>query len=543
MISKVSSSLLLLLPAALSLGACAHDAAKAASPARPAQVSDSYYQTGEAQLQAALAQKAHRGRAKNIILMIGDGMGISTVTAGRIYAGQRLGEDGESHVLEMEKLPYTAFSRTYANDSQVSDSASTITAITTGAKANLRTVGVDQTVPYDHCAAQKGHELTTLFELAEDAGRATGIVSTARITHATPAGAYGHVANRGWERDSVMGKEAVQNGCIDLARQLVQWPHGDGLDIALGGGRENFLPRSASDPEYPKKHGKRGDGRNLAAEWANKPGHQWIWNAAQFRKINFASQTRVLGLFEPSHMHYDGDRPGDGAGEPSLADMTRAAITRLSQDPDGFVLMVEGARIDMANHANNAARALEDMVAFDEAVKTTRAMTDPKDTLIIVTADHSHGLTINGYPRRNNPILGLAVPNGGKPMRGADGKPYTTLLYSTGPGSPFATPDEYRTIVPGKYTLSSDKTVKDERKISRPDPSKVDTTARDYHQQALVPSRFSMHTGEDVPVFADGPSADLVHGAIEENTLFHIMAYAAGLAGHEPGGKQAGARK
>ncbi len=532
---QLSRILSLLIPAALTLSACAHGAARAANTPKPAQSADSYYRAGAAQLAAALAQKARRGRAKNIILMIGDGMGISTVTAGRIYAGQALGQDGESHILAMEKLPYTAFSRTYANDSQVSDSASTITAITTGAKANLRTVGVDQTVPYDHCAAQKGHELTTLFELAEDAGRATGIVTTARITHATPAGAYGHVANRGWERDSIMGMEAVKNGCIDLARQLLEWPHGDGLEIALGGGRENFLPRNVADPEYPGKHGKRGDGRNLAAAWAQQPGHQWIWNESQFEHIDFASDTRVLGLFEPSHMHYDGDRPKDGAGEPSLAAMTRAAITRLSQDKDGYVLMVEGARIDMANHANNAARALEDLVAFDEAVKTARAMTDPADTLIIVTADHSHGLTINGYPKRNNPILGLAIPGSGEPMRGADGKPYTTLLYSTGPGSPFATPDEYRTIVPGKYSLSSDKKTADERQVSRPDPSKVDTTARDYHQEALIPARFSFHTGEDVPVFADGPSADLVHGAIEENTLFHIMAYAAGLAGHDPG--------
>ena len=532
--SKLSTILSLIIPGALVLGACANGVAGTAKTPKPVQIADSYYKSGAAQLEAALAQKARPRHAKNIILMIGDGMGISTVTAGRIYAGQALGQDGESHVLEMEKLPFTAFSRTYANDSQVSDSASTITAITTGSKVNLRTIGVDQSVPYNDCAAQKGHELTTLFELAEDAGRATGVVTTARITHATPAGAYGHVANRGWERDSVMGKEALSNGCIDLARQLVQWPHGDGLEIALGGGRENFLPKTASDPEYPGKHGKRADGRNLAEAWANKSGHQWIWNEAQFDKINFSTGTRVLGLFEPSHMDYDGDRPRDGAGEPSLAAMTRAAITRLKQNPDGFVLMVEGARIDMASHANNAARTLEDMVAFDAAVKTARAMTSADDTLIIVTADHSHGLTINGYPKRNNPILGLAVPNSGKPMKGADGKPYTTLLFSTGPGSPFATPDEYRTIVPGKYSLSSDKKTEDSRTVSRPDPSKVDTTARDYHQQALIPSRFSFHTGEDVPVFADGPSADLVHGAIEENTLYHIMAYAAGLAGYEP---------
>ncbi len=501
---------------------------------KPVQTADDYYQTGAAQLNAALDQRATKGRAKNIILMIGDGMGMSTVTAGRIFTGQAKGLDGESHILEMEKLPYTALSRTYAHDAQVSDSASTVTALTTGAKTSIRTIGVDQTVPYDDCAASKGHELTTLFELAEDAGRATGMVTTARITHATPAGVYGHVANRGWERDSLMGAEAKTAGCIDLARQLVEWPHGDGLEIALGGGRENFLPEANPDPEYDGKSGKRGDGRNIADEWAQKPDHQWIWNSAQFADIDFSGPQKVLGLFEPSRMQYDGDRPEDGAGEPSLAEMTRAAITRLSQDEDGFVLMVEGGLIDFANHANNAARALEDVMAFDAAVKMAREMTDPGETLIIVTADHSHGLTINGYPKRNNPILGLTTALDGNPMKGADGKAYTTLLYSTGPGSMFATPDQYRTIVPGKYSLNADDKKDASGLVTRPDPQDSDSHDHDYAQQALIPARYSMHTGEDVPVFADGPSAWLVRGAIEENTLFHIMAYAGGLAGYMP---------
>jgi alkaline phosphatase len=502
--------------------------------AKPIQTEDSYYRTGAAQLDAALAQRATKGRAKNIILMIGDGMGMSTVTAGRIFSGQAKGLDGESYILEMEKLPYTALSRTYAHDAQVSDSASTVTALTTGAKTSIRTIGVDQTVPYGDCAASKGHELTSLFELAEDAGRATGVVSTARITHATPSGVYGHVANRGWENDSVMDQETKDADCIDLARQLVEWPHGDGLEIALGGGRRNFLPKDVIDPEYGDQTGARSDGRNLTETWSANPDHHWIWNEEQFNAIDFGGPAKVLGTFEPSRMQFDGDRKNDGAGEPSLAAMTRAAITRLSQDEDGFVLMVEGGLIDMANHGNNAARALEDVMAFDAAVKTAREMTDPVETLIIVTADHSHGLTINGYPKRNNPILGLTTSLDGKPMKGADGKAYSTLLYSTGPGSMFATPDQYRTIVPGKYSLSSDAKKDAAKRVSRPDPEASDTHDHDYVQQALIPSRYSMHTGEDVPVFAEGPSAWLVHGAIEENTLFHIMAYAGGLAGYRP---------
>ncbi|VAV90031.1 Alkaline phosphatase [hydrothermal vent metagenome] len=502
--------------------------------ALPQQTTDTYYQAGSAQLSQILQQKAQTGRAKNIILMIGDGMGMSTITAGRIFSGQAQAKDGESYLLEMEKLPYTAIARTYAHDSQVSDSASTATALVSGVKTNIRTLGVDQTVPYADCMAAKGHHVSSIFELAEDAGRATGMVTTARITHATPASVYGHSANRGWEVDSVISAKDREAGCTDLAQQLIEWPNGDGLEIALGGGRANFLPKQQTDPEYAKKTGNRADGRNLAEEWAQKSGQQWIWNQAQFDAIDFSGPQKVLGLFEPSHMNYNGDRAKDGSGEPSLAQMTKAAITRLQQDKDGFVLMVEGARIDMANHGNNAARALEDLMAFDAAVKVARQMTDQRETLIIVTADHSHGLTLNGYPQRGNPILGITKTADGKPMKGADGKAYTTLLYATGPGSSFATPDQYRTIVPGKYSLSSDAEKQNSKPVRRPDPQQTDTTAHNYQQQALIPSRFSMHSGEDVPVYADGPSADLVHGAIEQNTLFHIMAYAGGLAGYEP---------
>ncbi len=498
----------------------------------PKQVADSYYQGGAAQLAALKAVRNQRGQAKNIILMVGDGMGVSTVTAGRIYAGQVLGVDGESHVLEMEKLPHTAFARPYPNDSQVPDSASTITAILSGSKANLRTLGVDQSVPYADCKASKGREMQSLFELAEMAGKSTGLVSTARVTHATPAGVYGHAANRGWELDSVMSPEDIAEGCVDLARQLLEWPYGDGLEVALGGGRENFLPKEQADPEYENKTGKRSDGRNLARQWSSKDGHSWIWNMDQFAKTDFTSPQKVLGLFEPSHMNYDADRAKDGAGEPSLAEMTRAAITRLQQNNDGYILLVESGRIDMASHGNNAARMVQDMVAFDEAVKVAREMTSSHETLLIVTADHSHGLTINGYPKRNHPILGLTVSPDGKPMKGADGKAYTTLLYSTGPGSNYAPAEQYRTIVPGTYSLSSEARPDDDYKVSRPDPEAGNTEDLNYQQQALVPLRFSMHTGEDVPVFAEGPSAWLVRGAIEQHTLFHIMAYAAGLAGY-----------
>ena len=126
--------------------------------------------------------------------------------------------------------------------------------MTTGVKTSNGVIGVDQTVPAKDCAAQQGHEVMTLFEMAEAAGWATGIVSTARITHATPAAAYAHTANRDWESDKELGDAAAQ-GCKDIADQLVNWPAGDGFEVALGGGRAYFLP------DERRRSGGRGQDR------------------------------------------------------------------------------------------------------------------------------------------------------------------------------------------------------------------------------------------------------------------------------------------
>jgi alkaline phosphatase len=216
-------------------------------------------------------------------------------------------------------------------------------------------------------------------------------------------------------------------------------------------------------------------------------------------------------------MQFELDRGADKAGEPHLADMTRAAITRLSQNPEGFVLMVEGGRIDHAHHGGNAIRALEDAMAFDLAIATALEMTNPEDTLIIVTADHSHTLTIAGYPQRGNPILGLAVSGmGGEGgSTGIDGLPYTTLSYANGPGACRET---------GKD--AEGKPVYD---CTRQDLTGVDTYAPDFRQPALVPLYSETHGGEDVAALASGPGANLMTGVIEQNEIFHIMARALGL--------------
>ncbi len=204
-------------------------------------------------------------------------------------------------------------------------------------------------------------------------------------------------------------------------------------------------------------------------------------------------------------MQYEADRAEDTAGEPSLAQMTRLAIAILSRNQNGYFLLVEGGRIDHAHHDNNAYRALTDGIAFADAVAVADKMTAQDDTLIIVTADHSHTFIISGYPTRGNPILGKVIANdangkpAGKAKLMADGKPYTTLGYYAGPGAAW---------VGGP----------------RPDLSDIDTVNdKNFIQQAAVPADSDTHAGEDVPVYARGPGAESFHGVIEQNEIFHVI--------------------
>ncbi len=475
------------------------------------QAGDSYYVSALQAVMTRAGNEAPKPRAKNVIIFVGDGMGISTVTAGRIYAGQKQGVDGESYRLAMETLPYAALSKTYSHDTQVADSASTATALFSGVKTRSRMLGLTQDAAFGNCATAEGNEVLTIFELAEAAGMATGIVSTARITHATPGAAYAKTPHRDWETD---GK--ALGGCTDIATQMVEWPAGNGFEVMLGGGRSNFFPEGVEDPEQPSRKGTRTDDRNLVDEWLRAGNDRvYVTSLEEFSAVDFDSEVRVLGLFEPSHMQYELDRQmaEGGPTEPSLADLTEAAIRRLSRDEDGFILLIEAGRIDHAHHGVNAARALEDLVALDLAIARALELTDPSETLIIVTADHSHTLTMAGYPRRNNPILGQVTYETGVLATGQDGKPYTTLAYANG--------------------QSACRPSGGELDCERQDLSEVDTTAPDFRQPALVPMPSETHAGEDVAIFASGPGAELIRGVMEQNEIFHVMGLATGLISGE----------
>jgi alkaline phosphatase len=479
---------------------------------------------GEAALASAKKLTPNNRHAKNVILFVGDGMGISTITASRIFEGQEKGLDGERNQLSFEKLPYLALSKTYSANQQTSDSAPTMTAIVTGVKTNDGELSVNQSVVRSEPsnAIIQANKVATILEQAENYGMSTGIVSTARITHATPAATYAHTGNRDWEADSNL---PVGTDVKDIAAQLIdnygKGKIGNGIDVVLGGGRTYFLPKTQVDPEYTSIKGRRNDGRDLTKEFQTKFGGEYVWNKAQFDSVNPSTTKKLLGLFEPSHMQYEYDRPADGAGEPSLAEMTEKAIDILKNNKNGYFLMVEGGRIDHASHAGNAYRTLSDTVALSDAVKKAMGKVDLRDTLIIVTADHSHTLTIAGYPKRGNPILGKVVsPGKSLPDNAFDGNPYTTISFANGVG--------YYQKQPGDavYTQTP-------RAGRIEDMSAVNTEDPDFHQEVTVPLSSETHAGEDVAIFAGGPDAHLFHGIQEQSYIYYVMKDALGFRAND----------
>ncbi len=426
--------------------------------------------------------------AKNVILFIGDGMGISTVTAARIYAGQKRGEPGEENLLSFEKFDHVALVKTYNTDAQVPDSAGTATAMHSGQKTRIGVLGIGPQAKRGDCAAALQHPLPLLGEEVKQRGLALGIVSTARLTHATPASVYARSANRGWEADASIPADQHGLGCIDIATQLIaaDW------DVALGGGLMAF---TGSD-----QGGHRSEAAaDLPAAWVARTGGTFVRDRRGLSAARLGQP--VLGLFSSSHMTYMVDRPED-SGEPTLTEMTASALSRLRRDRDGFYLMVEGGRIDHAHHEGKAGYALEEAIEFARAIQYAVEHTDPDETLILVTADHSHVFTISGYPRRGNDILGLVVPVGredDEAAKASDGKPYTTLAYTNGPGA-----------------IAN--------MVERPLPK---TSIRAL-QQAAIPLGSETHGGEDVALYATGPGAHRARGVIEQNLIYDIMRQAFG---------------
>ncbi|WP_404836156.1 alkaline phosphatase [Aeromonas media] len=437
--------------------------------------------------------QAQASDAKNVILFIGDGMGPSVLTATRLY---KVGEEGD---LEMMKLPRSARVKTFSHDAQTTDSAPSMAAYTTGVKMNNEVIAMSSDTQavapakdingnkgINNCTGDNGTPVPTILELAKAAGKSVGAVTTTELTHATPAATYSHICHR--DAAYAIAEQAVPGGAGFNAAL------GDGVDVLMGGGANHWTPYSASNK------GGRADGRDLTAELSAQ-GYQYVTTQSDLAKIESG---KVLGLFSAkSHLDYELDRIAKGAAntQPSLSEMTAKAIDLLSQNSQGYFLMVEGGRIDHALHATNAKRSLTDAVALDEAVKTALGKVDLSDTLIVVTADHDHTMTINGYSAKGNPVLDLVKNGDGSTQNDVDGKPFTTLVFGNGPNRADLRP-----------TLTSNQVMGD-----------------DYLQETGVKLGSETHGGGDVMLFAGGAGSGRFKGTLDNTLVFGKLREALGL--------------
>ncbi|CAG5118472.1 unnamed protein product [Candidula unifasciata] len=449
---------------------------------------------GRADIRRAWASVPNYNLAQNVILMVGDGMGVSTVTAARIYKGQKLGKYGEDYKLAFEDFPHLALSKTYNLDRQVPDSAGTAVAMVTGVKVNMGTLGLTGEVPYQKNCSQvrEDRKLKSVLDYALEEGKSVGIVTTTRVTHATPAAAYAHVPHRDWESDADMAGIPGCEQVKDIAYQLIM--DNPNINVILGGGRQAFINNSSSG-------GKRQDGRDLRENWKRHRAssglrYAYVETKADFDQINPDTADYLLGLFELSHMTYELER--NASKEPSLTEMVDKAIRILKKNPKGFFLLIEGGRIDHAHHDNLGKKALEETVEFDNAVRKVTELTSADDTLTVVTADHSHVFTIAGYPRRGHNILGIVddMPENEMPV---DKMPLLTLGYTNGPAS------------------------------KRVNYTEVDTTDNNFKQPGCVQMPWETHGGEDVAIYAQGPMAHLLHGVHEQSYIGHVLMHSACL--------------
>lgn len=345
---------------------------------------------------------------KNVILCIGDGMGLSQVA---LASRNAAGPGGKLH---MERLPVSGLVRTWSANSAVTDSAAASTAMSCGVKTNNGMIGV----------TPDEQEYCTILEAAQACGMATGLVATAAITHATPAAFASHVKSRKMEDR--------------IAEQLI----GNRVNVLLGGGRKFFLPKS--EPGSGRK-----DEIDLIAR-AREAGYTYVETALDLRSIG---TTHVLGLFQPEALT-------TVEPEPSLAVLTRKAIQVLQQArnaPDangrGFLLMVEGSQIDWACHNNDSAATIRQTLLFDQAVETAVdfALKD-RHTLVIVAADHeTGGLTLLGNGNEDKGDADL-MPQWS--TRGHTGSPVP--IWAVGPGASHFAGVQDNTDIPRKIARMLD---------------------------------------------------------------------------------------
>lgn len=316
-----------------------------------------------------ITTSAFAAQPKYVFYMIGDGLGAAQRQFSEFYLRERDHDPNEK--LLMDTFEVSGLNSTYAANTLITDSAAAATALAAGHKTNKGYIGKDP----------EGKNLRTLVEEAEAHGMETGLITTTRLTHATPAAFAAHNISRDDE-----------NG---IAEDYLK----SGVDFFAGGGIRHFIPKDMKiengDAIGDTIKSKRKDDRNLVQEFEKKGYETFIGmeGAKKFKSTDFSKDDKVLALFTYTHMPYEIERQNQYQAVPSLAEMTQAGIDVLSKNEDGFFLMVEGGRIDHAAHANDPTGVIYDTIAFDHAVGKAYEFykKHPEETLIVVIGDHETG--------------------------------------------------------------------------------------------------------------------------------------------------------
>ncbi|HMM21768.1 MAG TPA: alkaline phosphatase [Selenomonadales bacterium] len=452
-------------------------------------------------------------RAKNVILFIGDGMSLQARQMARILS-KGITEGRYNDLLEMEKMSNTAIITTSGYDSLVTDSANSASAYATGHKSVVNAMGVyaDSTPdPFDD------PKVENIVELAKRTrGMATGIVSTANITDATPAAMVAHTRRR--------------SELNTIAASMLDARHRP--DVILGGGAQQFLPMATPGS-------KRKDNRNLIEEF-KALGYSFSGSRSELLSTPLAA-TKLLGLYNLDNMNVYLDREvlknptvlGGFDDQPNLMSMTGKAINTLSKNPNGFFLMVEGASIDKQLHVLDWQRATYDTIELDKAIGVAKEFARKNgDTMIIVVADHAHGASITGtYHERDG-------KTGREAVRIYADSVYPTFEDRDGDGFP-DNPDPDVTLAVqfanhpdfnASYRLQQQPTVP---AIMANGKAVANPQTQGEFQPGNIPASdpSEVHAADDIILNAQGPGSEYFNGVMDNTEVFFAMARALGLDG------------
>lgn len=390
-----------------------------------------------------------------VILFIGDGLVPGNLTAARIYDG------GADHRLTMDGFPNLALMTNYAADFAVPDSPAAASAIATGVKVDNGTIGI----------GPKGRMLQSILELAKQKGRAVGIVTTGGLTDASIASFYAH-SNKSSALD-------------DIATQFAEK---SSVDVALGGGAQDFTPES--------KGGHRKDGRDLLLEMKQRNVEIMRSKSDLENASLFATAPRV-GIFASGDIAYS-NQIQPGSEEPTLSDMVRRAIQFLELHERGYVLVVDAELISRAAAQNDGEHVLTETVDMDRAVATAMRYAGDKSVIVAAGIHATGGMTLNGYPLRQEHGVGLL---------GVNAFGYPAIAWATGP------------MGPQKFAAAAAPAVSG----TQPAPQASPAQQAPISEPAALFTPTALDSAQDVIAIGRGPGTEAIKGEIDNTALFQIL--------------------